>query len=339
MSIRRSLSFLVLSVLVAPRAQAEDSKKFTLDPETKALFLGDSITHAGQYITFVETNLRLAHPEAKVDLLNLGLPSETTSGLSEPAHPFPRPNVHERLDRALAKVQPKLVVACYGVNDGIYHPFSEERFDAYKKGIGKLIDKVEKAGAKLVLMTPPPFDPLPMKRQKKLRGRDAKDFAWFGIYANYDEEVMAKYAAWILSQEKRVDLVVDLRTPVLAYVEERRKTNPNFALSGDGIHLDAVGHRVLSQAVSKALGIPQPPPATAKIENKQPVEARVRSPAPKELVRAIQKRQQLRRDAWLSHVGHKRPGVRKGLPIDQAKVRAAKLDAEIRKLVAAAKAK
>ncbi len=90
------------------------------------LFLGDSITHSGHYISFIETRLRQDNDNRIPEIINLGLPSETCSGLSEPDHPFPRPTVHERLDRALTKIKPDLVFACYGMNDGIYYPFSEK---------------------------------------------------------------------------------------------------------------------------------------------------------------------------------------------------------------------
>ena len=98
-------------------------------------------------------------------LINLGLPSETCSGLSEPAHPFPRPNVHERIGRALKKMKPDLVFACYGMNDGIYYPFSEERFEKYRIGIQQIIEKVKASGARLILMTPPSFDPVATSQQ------------------------------------------------------------------------------------------------------------------------------------------------------------------------------
>src|SRR5205823_282816 len=99
--------------------------------------------------------------------------------LSEPDHPFPRPDVHERLERVLAKTKPDIVVAAYGMNDGIYYPFSKFRFVAYQQGINKLIDKVKAAGAKLVLLTPSMFDPLPLKKSGKLLPKGEKKYAWF----------------------------------------------------------------------------------------------------------------------------------------------------------------
>lgn len=104
------------------------------------LFLGDSITQNGTYVDYIETWLLLNEPDAP-EIIDLGLSSETVSGHSEPDHPFPRPDLHQRLDKVLKRTKPKRVIACYGMNCGIYHPFSKARFNAYKEGIRKLISR------------------------------------------------------------------------------------------------------------------------------------------------------------------------------------------------------
>ncbi|RLS51119.1 MAG: lysophospholipase, partial [Planctomycetota bacterium] len=118
--------------------------------------LGDSITYDGRWVSALS-----AWMEAKGltgDVIAVGLPSETCSGLSEEGHAggqFPRPDVHERLARVLSVVKPDLVIACYGMNCGIYLPLDDTRFAAYKAGIKKLHDEVEKTGAKIIHLTPP----------------------------------------------------------------------------------------------------------------------------------------------------------------------------------------
>ena len=83
----RSILFLLV-VCSNLSASAEQPRKIR-SGET-VLFLGDSITHSGGYIVELEARLRSLHPDKEFTLINLGLPSETCSGLSEPAHPFPR---------------------------------------------------------------------------------------------------------------------------------------------------------------------------------------------------------------------------------------------------------
>ena len=180
--IHRLIALLCLMALV-PAVHADEP--FLLKPGAKVLFVGDSITHSGGYIQYVDAYLLTRFPQAKYELINVGLGSETVTGLSEPDHPWPRPDIHERFERALEKTKPDVVIACYGMNDGIYYPFAEERFQKYQAGIRKLIDKAKKAKATVVLMTPPPFDPLPLAA--KVRPATAEKFAWFAPYKDYDD--------------------------------------------------------------------------------------------------------------------------------------------------------
>jgi lysophospholipase L1-like esterase len=161
---RRSPFVAVLAFLVTRLAMSA-AEKPPLEAQ-RILFLGDSITHAGYYVDQFAAYLAVRYPERKFEVLNLGLPSETVSGLSEPGHAggqFPRPDLHERLDRVLERIKPELVIACYGMNDGIYEPFDEERFAKFREGIERLRAKVAAAGARIVHLTPPEFDSEPIK--------------------------------------------------------------------------------------------------------------------------------------------------------------------------------
>lgn len=294
---------------------AEDSERSVPLQAKRLLFLGDSITNAGHYVAQIETQLRVQGLAPLPQLINVGLPSETCSGLSEPDHPFPRPNVHERLQRALDQVKPDVVVACYGMNDGIYYPFSEERFDAYQRGLQKLIDDVHAIGAKLVLLTPPPFDPVPLQDTDKLRPRSADKFAWFAIYKNYDQEVIRRYAEYVLSLADQVELVVDVHSPIREFLAEQRKQDPDFHIASDGVHIDARGHEVMAKTILNAWGV----------ESWEPVSD--------ELQQLLKQKEGVLHDAWLTSVGHKRPQTKVGLPLDEAEVKAAELEQQIRPLV------
>jgi len=279
----------------------------------RVLVLGDSITHGGGYVAWIETQLRLNKVEPLPQIINVGLSSETCSGLSEPKHPFPRPDVHERLDRALVAVKPDVVVACYGMNDGIYYPLGEKRFQAFKDGVKKLVKKSHDAGAKVVLLTPPPFDAHPLRKKGKLKPAGSDEFAYSGMYENYDE-VLTAYGKWMLAEENLADMVIDLHGPLTEATAQQRKTQPGFTFAPDGIHPNAAGHRLMGQTIVKAWGL----------KNIEP---------PAGLYNAVRRRTGMLHDAWLSHIGHKRPGVRKGLPIEQANKQAAELEKKISTLM------
>src|SRR5262245_12949866 len=103
--------------LLTSPALLQAAEPFALRDGQRVLFLGDSNTFAGLFIAYLDGYLFTRFPEQKYELINLGLPSETISGLSEPDHPYPRPNVHDRLEKALTETKPDVVFACYGMND------------------------------------------------------------------------------------------------------------------------------------------------------------------------------------------------------------------------------
>jgi len=101
------------------------------------LFLGTSITAQGGYVREIDAALKNENPKNPPMLINRGKPSETVSGLSEAYHPGPRPNLFTRLDEELKNARPNCVVALYGINDGIYHPFDEKSFGSSLFRVGE----------------------------------------------------------------------------------------------------------------------------------------------------------------------------------------------------------
>jgi lysophospholipase L1-like esterase len=250
---RRILLSVILAILAATPCQA-DLKDLMKSKGRKILFLGDSNTYAGLYIAYVEGYLRTRFPEEPWELINLGLPSETVTGLSEQDHPYPRPDVHTRVDRALEKIKPNIVFVCYGMNDGIYSPFSEDRLTKYKERTEKLVAKIEKAGAKATLMTPSPFDATPIT--KNLLPKDAPKFSWMKPYEKYDAEVLRKYSDYLLEWRKKDYIVIDAHAAVHRFLKAMREKDPKYTVSGDGIHPNPTGHAVIAFEILRELKAP-----------------------------------------------------------------------------------
>ena len=231
-----------------------------LDNARRVVFLGDSNTYAGTFIAYLDVHLRCRHPDRHVELINLGLPSETVSGLSEPDHPYPRPTVHDRLAAALAKAKPDVVVAGYGMNDGIYYPFDEGRSRKFQDGYRRLIADCEKAGAKVVLLTPAPFDPTPLLG--KTRPAGAEKYSWLRPFEGYDD-VLARNSEWLRGLRGRSYPVVDAHAAIARHLTRMRKVEPGYRVSADGIHPDANGHLVIFRELAAALGVSADGPAAA----------------------------------------------------------------------------
>ncbi len=311
-------SLLVLAAPAAPAQKSADKAADAALPTAKRIvFLGDSITHAGAYLEYLETIL-LVETGYRPEIIPLGLSSETVSGLSEPGHAdgkFPRPDLHERLDRVLEKTKPDLVVACYGMNDGIYFPLKESRFEAFRAGMLKLREKVKAAGAGIVHLTPPVFDSLPIKERVLPAGLNAYPKP-FGGY----NRVLDAYSDWLLQQREKGWKVIDIHGPMNAALKEHRVVDPAFAFAKDGVHPNPEGHWVMTQPILKAWGI----------ETKITLDD-LTSPAGNlnALHKLVSERQRVLKAAWLSACGHKRPGVAAGLPLDQAQAKAAELSKQI----------
>ena len=217
----------------------------------RILWIGDSITHQGAYVTFVEYLLEKASPSSAFDIIEVGRSSETLSGLSEKTHPGPRPCVFDRLQRCLDRIKPQVVVACYGMNDGIYHPQSPERMQAFKEGVGRLIRDCHAAGAQVVLLSPPPFDALPVVTLNKA---DAPDFSYRTPFEGYDA-VLTDYTNWEQTLPQSDVWTIDLHTPLLDYLRKQRLTNPKFSFVADGIHPNPLGNLLMAETVVKQLGL------------------------------------------------------------------------------------
>lgn len=209
------------------------------------VFLGDSITQSGGYINYIEQYVRAQYPKREFEFLNLGLSSETVSGLSEADHPFPRPDVHERLERVLKRTKPDVVVACYGMNCGVYAPFDEERFAAYQAGMRSLVKAAQKRGIRMILVTPPPFSPKP-GHLAMLQKNMGPDYGFRMPYADYNA-VLQEYGKWVQDLGKELDiLTIDLYEPLSRHQESSYGSDP--------IHPNAFGHMVMAKALLEQWG-------------------------------------------------------------------------------------
>jgi lysophospholipase L1-like esterase len=278
----------------------------------KILFIGNSITWAGTYVNDVETYLRVQYPGRQFEVINVGLPSETVSGLSEPGHAdgqFPRPDLHERLARVLEQTKPDLVFACYGMNDGIYMPLDAGRFQKFKDGINWLHETVVQTGARLVHLTSPDYD--------EVKGKSV----------GYTK-VLDIYSDWLLSKVKSSKWqVIDIHYPMKKYLAEHRKLDSSFALALDGVHPDATGHWIMAQQILLYLGFKKVAACNSLAGSLPQI-----SDA-KKLLTLVAERQNMLRDAWLTATKHLRPGMATGLPLGEAQAKAAAMLPAIEALI------
>ncbi|MFM2171401.1 MAG: hypothetical protein RI957_1630 [Verrucomicrobiota bacterium] len=262
----------------------------------RVAILGDSITYGGRWATLVESALRETPAFSEAVIVNFGLGSETVSGLSENGHAggkFPRPCLHERLTRILDAYRPTHVLACYGMNDGIYQPLDDTRQKAFQDGMLRLKDAVEKQGGRFVVITAPLHDADHPSQDPQ----------------RYDA-VLDAQAAWLLSQKGWS--VIDIRPDLCTAIAEAKQKNPGFVYAGDKVHPGPQGHDFIAASIVKQLWPLWKLPGAPTM-------------AQGEALNILIQRNALLKHAWLTETKHQRPGVPAGLPLPDAEKQAAAL--------------
>ena len=264
--------------------------------EPRVAILGDSITYSGRWPALLESALRTAPAFTDAEIVNFGLASETVSGLSEPGHAggkFPRPDLHERLGRILEAFKPTHVLACYGMNDGIYLPLDETRQKAFQEGMARLKAAAEKQGAKFAAVTAPLYD-----ADRAAQGPQGYD------------AVLDAQAAWLAAQGGWH--VIDVRSDLRVAITAEKKTDPGFVYASDKVHPGQRGHDFIAASVARQIWpLWHLPGKPALADGKA--------------LSILETRAGILKHAWLSKTGHTRPGVPAGLSLEAAQQRAAEL--------------
>jgi lysophospholipase L1-like esterase len=266
--------------------------KALLPAGTRVVFLGDSITQAGDYV--IDVQCALFAQGISHHIINVGLGSETATTLTEnenlghvQAYRFPRPAVGARLSRVLRATRPHTLFVCYGMNDGGVLSNDEAGLARYTQSIEQLRQQALQSGvSRIVFCTPPVHD---AQGNAALAAHDAN---------------LTRYTEWLLSKRSEGWDVIDFHTPMRRVLDEGRKADLAFALAKDGTHPDRLGHWIMAQQILRDFfGLPHI--SATEAEGLFPSHGKeIRS-----LVRQLTDR---RFQYWMSLTRHERPGVAGG---------------------------
>lgn len=235
---------------------------FALHDGDTVVFYGDSITEQLAYGRDIEAFVDTRLPRMHVKFINSGWGGDMVWGGGGGS-------IELRLKRDVINYKPSVVTVFLGMNDGGYAPYSETRFQAYAVGLTHIVDELTRAlpHARLFLLTPSFFDdnakarpPLPATPDGYGYNNPAPDY----------NQTLLRYGAFVkkLGAQHHIP-VVDVNAPMAATVAAGRKTDPKYAISGDGVHPGELGHLIIAAAVLTAWHAPLMPavaltPGTAK---------------------------------------------------------------------------
>lgn len=309
--------WVIIFIILLSSCNKSDSKLFPLHNK-KVLILGNSITQNGRYVDFLEYYLRKNYPDKSLNIISIGLSSETISGDSEEGRAFPRPYLYTRLDRAIKLTKPDVVIACYGMNDGIYSKKDSVRFSNYKTGILNLKNKIETHGAKLILLTPTPFDSNSVKERLS---KENEIQSYNHPYFNYNQ-VLKDYANWLISL-KNIK-VINLHSALSKELFVIKKNNPDSTFIPDAVHPNDIGHFYMAKKVIADL--------YPKIIIKDAI-SEMEQLEKDSLFYLIKIRRNTRSKGWLNHIGYKSEKIVKSDNIDSTISKVKIFDTKINKLL------
>ena len=203
----------------------------------RIVFLGDSITAGAVkpqgFVTLIRASIDAAHKDLGIETIGAGV-----SGNKVPA-------LQARLDRDVISKKPTIVFIYIGINDVWHWRKNKEGViaggttkEAFEAGLKDIIAKINAAGARVILCTASVIG-------EKKDGSNERD-------AMLDEycEISRKVAADTKSQ------LVDLRKAFLDHLKANNPDNlPKGILTGDGVHLNPQGNKLVAGEMCAALGI------------------------------------------------------------------------------------
>lgn len=206
--------------------------------------IGDSITRAGGYHSFLYLFYTTRFPDRHVCLINSGIAGDTAAGACK------------RLDWDVLAQRPTAATIMLGMNDVGRTLYGRDKtseksrqsqqaaVQRHVENMTKLVEGLKAAGVRMTLITPSIYDQNADLEGENLYGCDD------GL-ANCGREVQK------IAQQFGLP-VIDLHTAMAAVNARAQKSDPKFTLTGkDRVHPGELGHFVMAYLLLKAQGVPR----------------------------------------------------------------------------------
>ena len=206
-------------------------------------FLGDSITHGGQYHEFLQLFYATRYPELNLSFHNCGISGDNAAGMIE------------RFEEDVMRHKPTHVFLMTGMNDVQRTLYFEgtaskkilkQRANAlanYKRNTTLLTEKIIENDVTPILLTPTIYDQYSkIERENNLGCNDA-----LIEFSNHIKKL----------GEKHDELVIDLNTPMRKLMERQLKKDSLFTIVGkDRVHPGTTGHFIMFYEIISSLEAP-----------------------------------------------------------------------------------
>jgi lysophospholipase L1-like esterase len=233
----RSSLLALLAVIAVWSAPARGADFFFKDGDT-VVMIGDSITEQHLYSNYVEMWTVTRFPSWKLTFRNTGIGGDVS------------PGGDRRFQRDVVRYKPTAMTVDFGMNDGGYGNFSEQRFNNYIKGLQGMANQAKAAKIRAAWITPQPLD----------NGDQGKT-----ALVAYNQ-TLEKFSDGVKEiATKNEGLFVDQFHPYLAALDKARGASDKYnrITAGDAVHPGPPGQALMAASILKGLSFP---PLVASVE-------------------------------------------------------------------------
>ncbi len=225
---------------LAPDASGRVGAGTPLQNVHRIVCLGDSITQFGEgpngYVGLMRAYLAQAYPQNGFEVVNAGVSGNTSN------------DELGRFDRDVLQKKPDLLTVSVGVND-VWHGFNSKSpqgggpggvaLPVYRANVEKMVTEAQARGIEVVLLSP------------TVIGEDLNDPR---------NALATGYLAALRDIARRHKcLFIDMRGPFQTYLDLYRTTgHTDNLLTGDGVHMNDWGNRLMAATILSALLAPAP---------------------------------------------------------------------------------
>lgn len=243
------VGFLLCSAL---RTDAQSLQKFPAG--SKVAFVGNSITEAGYYESYIWLYYMTRFPGERIEVMNVGIGGNTIKDIAA------------RFDEDVVKRNPSAIVLTFGMNDSGYFEYNgaepekeaDKKVAASRESFLPLVEKLKALPAQKIMMSSSPYDETMKNKDNYFPG---KSKAMERIIAFQKESTSANHWSF-----------VDLYYPMQQINLEGQKSNPEFTIIGkDRIHPGNGGHLVMAYLFLKSQGLAGVPLAEVEVDAKKKI--------------------------------------------------------------------
>ncbi|HIB38543.1 SGNH/GDSL hydrolase family protein [Mesonia sp.] len=248
---KQLFSILIVLITLATSVQAQELKPFK--DGDRAVFLGNSITHAGFYESYLWLYYMTHFPERKIEILNGGSGGDVVG------------QMNARFEDDILKMDPNIVILTFGMNDSGYFEFWQDSPEkTAKKRVKKSLHDFRLLQKKFedhpeiqpVIMSSSPYDETAKIDANNFTGKSKtlEDIVKF-------QQEEARKNNWPY---------VDLYSPMLAITKNGQAQDSSYTITGpDRIHPGKPGHLVMAALFLKNQGLANQVVSKVEIDTKK----------------------------------------------------------------------